>query len=95
MVLFGVHDEKEDRGSCCVSERFLKFMKFLEILGEAIPQLTLNIVFMKNNYPYLVENDTLFDIPVPVSVISAVFSLASVFFGFTTFCKYVYNYGNV
>ena len=82
LVLFVGQDDEV--GSCCVSPKFLRFMKFLEILGEAIPQLTLNYVFMKNNYPYLVENDTLFSIPVPVSVISAVFSLASVFFGFTT-----------
>ena len=60
----------------------LKFMKFLEIAGEAMPQLIINIVFITNNFPYLNENDTYFGIPVPVSIISAVFSIGSLVIGF-------------
>ena len=59
----------------------LKFMKFLEVAGEAMPQLLINIVFITHNYPYLNENDTYFEIPIPVSIISAVFSVGSLFIG--------------
>ena len=59
-------------------------MKFLEIVGEALPQLIINIVFITNNYPYLNENDTYFGIPIPVSIVSAVFSVGSLIIGLKT-----------
>ena len=59
-----------------------EFTKFIEILGEALPQLILNVVFIANNFPYLMEQDIYFGIPVPVSVISSVFSVGSLLIGF-------------
>lgn len=63
--------------------------KCLEILGEALPQVLLNIVFISNNYPYLKENDVYFGIPIPISIVSAVFSIGSIVMGcngFISFC---------
>ena len=59
-----------------------EFTKFVEILGEALPQLILNVVFIANNFPYLMEQDIYFRIPVPVSVVSSVFSFGSLLYGF-------------
>ena len=69
-----------------VNSKFLSFMKFLEILGEALPQFILCIVLIINQYPFLEETDTIFGIPVPVSIISACFSSVSILNGLKTGC---------
>ena len=62
----------------------LPFAKLFEILGEALPQFILTVVFVSNNYPFLMDHDTYFDIPIPVSIISLVFSFGSLIIGVTS-----------
>lgn len=73
-------DEDKEYGGM-FDAKFLTVIKFIEIVGEALPQFTLNIVFITNNYPYLAKNDIYLGIPVPISIISAVFSLGSLIIG--------------
>ena len=67
----------------------LPVLKTFEYLGEALPQLILAVLFTANNYAYLLENDVYLGIPVPVSLISIIFSVGTLtnglFTGLTTF----------
>ena len=81
-------DAEEENGWFFGSKR-LTFFKVQEIVGEALPQLVLNIIFIANNYTYLNANDIFFGIPVPVSIISSVFSLGSLLIGMKSGCPIV------
>ena len=61
-------------------------LKLFEQLGEAIPQAIMSLVFLCNNYNFLMDHDTL--IPnVPTSLISFIFSLGSITMGLNSGCK--------
>ena len=79
------YDEKKQH-YCLPTDEALIFIKLFEIFGEALPQLILNTVFISNNYPYLIENDIYFGIPVPMSIISVVFSFGSILIGIKAGC---------
>ena len=64
-----------------IDSRGLPFVKLFEKLGEAFPQFILTLVFASNNYPFLSEFDTYFGVPIPVSIISIVFSFGSLIMG--------------
>ena len=71
-----------------INPKFLPFAKLFEIIGEALPQFILTLVFTCNNYPFLNEFDTYFSIPIPTSIISLVFSLGSLIIGVISGCKH-------
>ena len=64
-----------------IDPRMLPFWKLFEIIGEALPQFILTLVFASNNYPFLMDHDTYFGFPIPVSIVSLVFSLGSLIMG--------------
>ena len=84
--------DAEEENGCFFGSKRLTFMKFQEIVGEALPQLVLNIIFIANNYTYLNANDIFFGIPVPVSIISSVFSLGSLLIGIKSGCPIVVKF---
>ena len=59
----------------------LPYAKLFEVVGEALPQFILTAVFAANNFPFLQEFDTYLNIPIPVSIVSLVFSLGSLIIG--------------
>ena len=59
----------------------VSFVKMTESVGEAVPQFILSLVFIANNYPYLLENDVFFGMHVPLSCISCIFSFGSMIMG--------------
>ena len=60
----------------------LLYLKCFEALGEALPQLILNIVFMLNNHEFLINNQTFVGInELTISLTSMIFSLGSVTYG--------------
>ena len=61
-------------------------LKLFENLGEAIPQAILIIIFMSNNWDFILYDETSF-IPIPTSCISLIFSLGSIFMGLISGCK--------
>ena len=61
--------------------------KCLEIFGRALPQVCLNIVFICNHYPYLNKNDIYFGMSIPISIVSAVFSIGSLAIGCVALCR--------
>ena len=79
--------EKSMENNCCFDtpEFILQNMIFVETVGEALPQFILNVVFICNNYEYLLANDVYFGIPLPISIISSVFSLGSLIIGFINY----------
>ena len=89
-LIEGDNDDEREKHFCypyLPTDDALVFLKLFEILGEALPQLILNIVFISNNYPYLIENDIYFGISVPMSIVSAVFSFGSIFIGMKAGCS--------
>ena len=80
-LINGEVDEYEHLIRDLIVPKILPFHKLFEILGEALPQFILTLVFASNNYPFLKDNDTYFGIPIPVSIISLVFSFGSLIIG--------------
>ena len=71
-----------------MSGKDLPFLLFYGYFFEALPQLTLSIVFLCNNYTFLLAFDTIQGIPLPVSLISCIFSGGSLMIGifYTCWC---------
>ena len=82
-LLKGEVDEEEEL-IVTINSKNLPFVKLFEIIGEALPQYILTLVFACNNYPFLKDNDTYFGFPIPVSIISLVFSFGSLIMGVIT-----------
>ena len=80
-VIEGDDFEESDDYGCPFDAHLLMVMKGFQILGETLPQVILNVVFISNNYLYLKENDIYFGIPIPISIVSAVFSIGSLVMG--------------
>ena len=58
--------------------------KSFEIVGEALPQFILGLVYLINNWEDVSENDKFFDDqPLPTSLLSLVFSLGTLVIGIT------------
>jgi len=68
----------------------IPFFKLFENLGEAIPQAILIIVFICNNWDFILYDETSF-IPIPTSCISLIFSLGSIIMGLISGCKIIYK----
>ena len=67
--------------------------KMFEVVGEAFPQLVLNLFYIANN---LMEHDKLTPAqPLPTCVVSAVFSLGSVIIGLWSAWNYWCKCGKV
>ena len=71
----------------------LLYLKCFEALGEALPQLILNIVFMLNNHEFLLNNQTIFGInELSISLTSMIFSLGSVAYGLYSTLPALYDF---
>jgi len=68
----------------------IPFFKLFENLGEAIPQAILTIVFICNNWDFILYDETSF-IPIPTSCISLIFSFGSIIIGLISGCKFIYR----
>ena len=73
--------DEDERLILYIRPKRLPLDKLFEIIGEALPQFILTLVFACNNYAFLKYNDTYFGIPIPVSIISLVFSFGSLIMG--------------
>ena len=82
-LLKGEVDENEEL-IATINPKNLPFVKVFEIIGEALPQFILTLVFACNNYPFLKDNDTYLGFPIPISIISLVFSFGSLIMGVIT-----------
>ena len=83
--------DDEEKLIACIDPKVLPFFKFWEIIGEALPQAILTVVFALNNFPFLMKFDTYFNIPVPVSILSLVFSVGSLVLGVISGYKSMVN----
>ena len=65
-------------------------LKLFENLGEAIPQAILVILFIVNNWDFMLYSEKSF-IPIPTSCISLFFSFGSIIMGLISGCRYFYK----
>ena len=77
------HEDKIFRiGDLPIVSGFLPFWKGFEFVGEALPQLLLSIVFMVNNYDFMMQTDTMIGVnEFTVTLISIMFSIGSISMG--------------
>ena len=78
--------EEINKNDGVFNREFVSFAHQVEVIGEAVLQLLLNIVFISFNFEYVLEHNFLIWIPVPISIISAFFSVVSVVIFFTIGC---------
>ena len=61
--------------------------KLFENLGEAVPQAIMCLVFIANNFQFILHEETSNWMPIPLSVMSLIFSVGSVAMGLFTGIK--------
>ena len=66
-VIEGEDFDEDKTDGWPLNSKFSTTMKSLDIVGEALPQLSLNVVLILNNFPYLEENDVNCGIPISES----------------------------
>ena len=65
-------------------EGFIPSMKLYENVGEAVPQAIMCLLFISNNYNFILHEETSTWMPIPVSIVSFVFSVGSIAMGLYT-----------
>ena len=58
--------------------------KLFENLGEAVPQAIMCLLFIINNFKFIVHEETSSWMPIPISIVSLVFSVGSIMLGIYT-----------
>ena len=80
---FNVYTEIVDLGEFSMDPEWLPGWKAFEFIGEAVPQLILSLVFMANNYEFMIDTKTFIGAKeFEVTLTSMVFSIGSISMGF-------------
>ena len=72
---------KENKIFKIITPKGLPFWKMFEYVGEAIPQLTLALVYYISNREFVDSSETHYGISIPTTVISIIFSSGSTLLG--------------
>ena len=67
-----------------VREDQSEYYKVFENLGEAVPQSIMCLLFIVNNFKFIVHEETSTWMPIPISILSLVFSVGSIMMGLYT-----------
>ena len=71
-----------DLGDLDMDPMWLSGWKAFEFIGEAVPQLILSIVFMANNYEFMIDTETFIGAKeFEVTLTSMIFSIGSIVMG--------------
>ena len=62
-------------------------LKLFENIGEAVPQLIMCLLFIINNFKFIIYDETSPWMAIPISIVSLVFSVGSIMMGLYTGCK--------
>ena len=65
-------------------EGIIPRIKLYENVGEAVPQAIMCLLFISNNYNFILHEETSTWMPIPVSIVSFVFSVGSIAMGLYT-----------
>jgi len=65
----------------------IPFWKLFENIGEAVPQAIMCLLFIINNFKFIVHEETSTWMPVPISIVSLFFSIGSIIVGLYTGIK--------
>jgi len=64
-----------------IKEEYANYLRILERIAVGLPQLILNVIFISNNFKQLLEYDLFLGLPVPISIVSASFTVGSLMMG--------------
>lgn len=64
-----------------IKEEYTSSFRILERIAVGLPQLILNVIFISNNYEQLLVYDLFWGLPVPISFVSAFFTVGSLMMG--------------
>ena len=65
----------------------IPFLKLFENIGEAVPQAIMCLLFIINNFKFIVHEETSSWMPIPISIVSLIFSVGSILMGLYTGIK--------
>ena len=65
-------------------EGSIPFWKLFENVGEAVPRGKICMLFISNNFSFVIHDEASTWMPVPVSIISLIFSVGSISMGMYT-----------
>ena len=81
----------ENNGERKITKRIkakgIPFLKLFENLGEAVPQSIMCLLFIINNFKFILHEETSTWMPIPISIVSLVFSVGSIMIGIYTGIK--------
>ena len=67
-----------------IKAKGIPFLKLFENLGEALPQSIMCLLFIINNFKFIIHEETSTWMPIPKSIVSLIFSAGSIMMGLYT-----------
>ena len=64
-----------------IDAKNIPFFKLFENIGEAVPQSIMCLLFIVNNFKFIVHEETSTWMPIPISIVSLLFSVGSIMMG--------------
>ena len=72
----------ENNGERKITKRMkakgIPFLKLFENLGEAVPQSIMCLLFIVNNFEFIIHEETSKWMPIPISIVPLLFSIGSI-----------------
>ena len=91
IALTGENDD-ERKITKLIDAKDIPFLKLFENLGEAVPQFIMCLLFIINNFEFIIHEETSNWMPIPISIVSLVFSIGSIMMGLYTGINSCKNY---
>ena len=66
--------------------------KLFENLGEAVPQSIMCLLFIVNNFEFIIHEETSKWMPIPISIVSLLFSIGSIMMAIYTGINSIVNF---
>ena len=77
-------DDGEREITKMINAKEIPWLKLFENLGEAVPQTIMCLLFIINHFKFIIHEETSTLMPVPISIVSLVFSVGSIMVGLYT-----------
>ena len=72
-----------------INAEYHPFWKLFENLGEAVPQTIMGLISIINNLNFILQEETSTWMPIPISIMSLVFSVGSIMMGLYTGYRWI------
>ena len=77
-------DDGKRRITKMIAAEGIPFWKLFENIGEAVPQAIMCLLFISNNFDFILHEETSTWMPIPLSIVSLIFSVGSIAMGLYT-----------